>query len=74
MLACFNTSVDGEFNKVEKAAIDLKIIDHYEVATQSKKWKKRMKKGRNKEFRRLDGIGDIEKGIMCGVIEKKWLY
>lgn len=65
--------VSGKFNKIEKAVIDLKVIDRYDVAEQSKKWRKRMERGRKKEFRRLDDIGLIEKGIMCGVLEKKWL-
>lgn len=65
--------VAGDFSKREKAAIDLEIIDHYNIAKKDRRWKKRMERGKEKEFRRLHGLGPIEKGIMCGVIEDKWL-
>ena len=65
--------VAGEFNKAEKASIDLKIIDRYNIVKKDRRWKKRMEKGRNREFRRLDNLGPIEKAIMCGVIENRWL-
>ncbi len=70
VIACH---VAGEFTKAEKASIDLKIISHYDIPGKDRRWKQRMEKGRNTEFRRLENLGPIEKGIMCGVIENKWL-
>ncbi|MEZ8105891.1 hypothetical protein [Vibrio cortegadensis] len=63
----------GKINKSEKAEADFAVIGKYKVATRGEWWKKQMKKTQMKEFKRLDDTNKLELGIMCGIIEDKYL-
>ena len=70
VVAC---TLSGEYTEGQKVAIDLAIIEKYKVVHKGEWWKGQMEKGKHKEFARLEGLGEFEKKLMCGIIKDEWL-